>query len=90
MTLVWALLIGVASYRLWRLLAEDLVIEHWRDWMLVRSPAWVDAMISCAWCLGSWVAFAVTWLTDATIGIEAPVLVALAAAVVVGWLGENL
>ena len=90
MSLVWTLLIGIASYRLWRLIAEDSVIEHYRDWVLARSPAWVDAMVSCAWCLGSWVAFGVTWATDIAVGLQAPVLVALAAAVVVGVMGEHL
>ena len=90
MILVWTLLIGVASYRLYHLIAEDSVIEHYRDWVLARSPAWVDAMVSCAWCLGSWVAFGVTWAIDATIGLQAPVLVALAAAVVVGVMGDHL
>jgi hypothetical protein len=90
MTLLWTLLIGVASYRIYRLIAEDSITEHYRDWVLVRSPAWVDAMVSCAWCLGSTLTFAVTWLTDIAIGLQAPVLVALAAAVVVGWLGEHL
>lgn len=84
------LLIGAASYRLWRLIAVDDFTEHWRDQALVRSPAWVDAMVSCPWCLGSWVAFAVTWITDLTVGVRMPVLVALSAAVVVGMLGEWL
>jgi hypothetical protein len=90
MTLLWTLLIGVASYRIYRLIAEDSITEHYRDWVLVRSPAWVDAMVSCAWCLGSTTAFGVTWATDAAIGLQAPALVALAAAVVVGVMGEHL
>jgi len=90
MILIWSTLIGIASYRLYRLIAEDTATEHWRDWVLSRSPVWVDAMVSCSWCLGSWVAFGITWATDATVGLQAPMLVGLAAAVVVGWLGENL
>ena len=86
MTLVWVALISLASYRLWRLVGEDSITEGLRD----RLPAWLYEMVTCAWCLGSWVAFGVTWLTDATIGLQAPVLVGLAAAVVVGWLGENV
>ena len=86
MILVWTLLVGLASYRLWRLIGEDSITEPLRD----RLPEWAFEMTTCPWCLGSWIAFGVTWLTDATIGLQAPVLVALAAAVVVGWLGEHL
>lgn len=86
MTLIWAALIGVSSYRLWRLVGEDSITESLR----ARLPERVFEMVSCGWCLGSWVAFGVTWLTDATVGLDAPVLVGLAAAVVVGWLGERL
>jgi hypothetical protein len=82
--LVEALLIGLASFRIWKLIATDLITEPARDWVLVRSPKYVDDLVSCPWCLGSWIAFGVTWLTDATIGLQAPVLVALASAVVVG------
>jgi hypothetical protein len=86
--LVWTLLVGVASYRVFRLIAEDSIMEPVR----LRLPDWdwFGEWLYCPWCLGSWIAFGVTWITDATIGLQAPVLVALAAAVVVGWLGEHL
>ena len=86
MTLVWVALIGVASYRLWRLLGEDTITEPLRD----RLPEWALELVVCSWCLGSWVAFGVTWLSDAVVGLQAPILVAMAAAVVVGWLGEQI
>jgi hypothetical protein len=86
----YTLVIGLASYRLWRLVAEDAITEGPREWVLARSPEKVRELIECPWCLGSWLAFGVTWLTDATIGVPAPVLVGLAAAVVVGWLGSEL
>lgn len=88
--IVFAVIIGAASYRLWRLVAEDAITEPAREWVLERSPEKVRELVECPWCLGSWVAFGVTWLTDATIGLPAPVLVGLAAAVVVGWLANNL
>lgn len=90
MILAYVILIGAAAYRLWRLVAEDSITEAPREWVLERSPGWVEEMVACPWCLGSWVAFGLTWLTDATIGVPAPVLVALAAAVVVGWLGSRV
>lgn len=83
-------LIGLGSYRLWRLVAVDTILDKPRDWLLVRLPPWVDKLVSCGWCLGSWAAFGVTWATDAVAGLRMPVLVALGAAVVVGWLGSWL
>lgn len=90
MTLVYTILIGLASYRVWRLLAEDSIIEPPRAWVLDRSPMWITELVVCHWCLGSWIAFGLTWATDAVAGLRLPVLVGLAAAVVVGWLAENL
>lgn len=87
MTLAYTLLIGLASYRIWRLVAEDTITEGLRVRFL---PGQVEGFIYCPWCLGTWLAFGVTWLTDATIGIKSPVLVGLASAVVVGWLAERL
>lgn len=83
-------LIGFASYRLWRLVSVDTITEPARDWVLVRLPAWADDMVTCPWCLGSWTAFGVTWAADAVAGLRMPVLVGLAAAVVVGVLGAWL
>lgn len=88
--IVWALIIGAAAYRLWRLVAEDSITEGPREWLFARTHEKVEELGTCPWCLGSWVAFGVTWLTDATIGVPAPVLVGLAAAVVVGWLGSKV
>jgi hypothetical protein len=84
--IVWVALISLASYRLWRLLGEDSITDPLR----ARLPDWSLELIECPWCLGSWVAFVVTWATDATVGLQVPVLVGLAAAVVVGALGERL
>ena len=86
--LVWVLVIGLASYRVWRLIAQDSITEPLRDQL--DDEGWAIGLVSCPWCLGSWVAFGATWLTDATIGVPAPVAVALGAAVVVGVLGEVL
>lgn len=83
-------LIGLAAYRLWRLFSVDSISEAPRDWVLARSPAWVRELIECAWCSGSWWAFGLTWATDAVVGIETPVLVGLAAAVIVGAISEWL
>lgn len=90
MILVWSAVIGLASYRLFRLVSIDAITEAPREWVLTRSPEKVRELIECGWCAGSWIAFAVTWGTDAAIGLPAPVLVGLAAAAVVGMIGERL
>lgn len=83
--IVWILVIGVASYRIWRLLGEDSITEPLRQGL----PEWPLELVTCPWCLGSWVAFGMTWATDAAVGLPAPVLVGLGAAVVVGLIGEH-
>lgn len=86
MVIVWTVIIGVASYRLWALVGRDSITAPARD----RLSGWPLELVECPWCLGSWVAFGVTWATDATVGVPLPVLVGLAAAVVVGFIGERL
>lgn len=88
--IVWILVIGVASYRLWRLFSEDSITETPREWVLERSPEKMRELVECPWCAGSWWAFGVTWATDVVVGLPAPVLVALGAATVVGVLGRWL
>lgn len=83
-------MIGLASYRLFRLLVEDEIFMGPVEWSLARMPEWFNKMWRCCWCIGTWIAFGVTWATDAVVGLDAPALIGLAAAVVVGWLGENL
>jgi hypothetical protein len=85
-----AILIGAASYRLWRLIAVDAITEPLRDRWLPHLSEWWDSLVTCPWCLGSWIAFGVTWATDAVVGLPVPFLVGLAAAVVVGVLGQLL
>lgn len=52
-----ALLLALATYRVWRLLAEDTILDRPRDWLLSRSAV-LDAMVPCVWCLGTWVGLA--------------------------------
>lgn len=80
-----ALLIGFASYRLWRLIGQDTITERPREGL----DGWALDLVTCPWCLGSWIAFAVTAIVAAVVGLAYPVLVGLAAATVTGILGER-
>lgn len=82
------LILGLASYRLWRLAALDTITEPLRIRIRV---GWVLEFLECHWCAGSWTAIGVTaaaW----TLGVIAgpPILTAAAAAAVVGLIGEHL
>ncbi len=56
------ILLALAAYRTWRLLAEDTILDPVRG----RIYRWVDPeskramrlyeFLSCPWCLGTWVA----------------------------------
>lgn len=83
--LLTALVLGVAAYRLWRLVGYDKITERWRTRL---NPFWYD-MVTCPWCAGSWIAFAVTAGYAVLYGLAYPILVALAAAVVTGILGDR-
>ncbi len=51
-------LLGLAAYRTWRLIAEDTITEPVRQRLVRRE--YVSELVSCPWCLGSWIA-AVWW-----------------------------
>lgn len=79
---VWAFaLLALASYRSWRLLAEDSILNRPRAWA-VRSEG-VSEFLSCPWCAGFWVALAWwgAWLLWPHGALVAAVPFALAAAV---------
>lgn len=80
-----ALLIGFASYRLWRLIGQDQITERLREGL----DGWVLDLVTCPWCLGTWIAFTVTAIVAAVVGLAYPVLVGLAAATVTGILGDR-
>lgn len=48
-----AILVG-ASYRVWRLLGDDSILDRPRDALVDASPPWVDELLGCPWCLGWW------------------------------------
>lgn len=67
-----ALLLMGASFRLWRLLAEDFILDRPRHWIVNLPRNWKEGdelpkdyrlelakFINCAWCLGFWLGFGV-------------------------------
>ena len=97
---LWVLL-TLASYRLWRLLALDTLpgLVHVRERLAERWPdpgqgagRWVDA-IWCPWCLGFWccaLVFGVAHLLTAGANLWLLVVHVAAASTVVGLMGANL
>lgn len=56
----WVLvLLGLAAFRTWKLLAEDTIFDRPRA-RLLTGHAGLDQFVSCPWCLGTWLA-AVWW-----------------------------
>lgn len=56
----WAfVLLGLAAYRTWRLIALDSVIDRWRQPVLRRVPEKLHEGIVCPFCFGFY--FAVAW-----------------------------
>lgn len=58
--LIATLLIGVAGYRLWRVIALDEITEPIRNWLHgrrrnLRMVNGVLALSYCVWCLGWWI-----------------------------------
>jgi hypothetical protein len=47
------LLLGLASFRLWRLLAEDTLLDQPRARFLRALPAG-EFWLTCPWCSGAW------------------------------------
>lgn len=69
-----ALLLLGASYRIWRLLAEDIILDRPRRWVVRLSRDWTEEKMlpegyrvklaeffNCPWCLGFWITI-VVWL----------------------------
>lgn len=93
--LAYALLLGLGSYRIWRLIAVDTLTKSLRARLFSEARRnrklyeYARLWLSCPWCAGTWIAAASTLATDLLIdgGIAAPVLVFAGSAAVTGLLG---
>ena len=69
-----AVILALAAYRIWRLLAEDVILDIPRRWVVRLPQDWVEGaaipytyrarlaeFINCCWCFGAWISIAV-WI----------------------------
>lgn len=49
------LLLSLASYRVWKLLGEDTILDRPRRWVLKRLKGKMDLFLVCPWCSGFWI-----------------------------------
>lgn len=84
------LILALAVFRLYRLIAEDDILDRPRDWALDRlneeQLTKLDKLITCPWCLGFWLSV-VTWLAwlaapDWTVGLSFPWALSAAVALI--------
>ena len=57
----WAFaLLALAAFRVWKLVADDAILDRPRDWLLTRAgtSSELAVFLVCPWCLGAWVATA--------------------------------
>lgn len=94
--LALCILMALAAYRIFRLLAVDdfppIVWARDRvdDWIAERfGDEWADGL-TCGWCLGAWCSFAVVGLTDAFTSVPLVGLQLGAVSTIVGILGSKV
>ncbi len=51
------LLLALAAFRVWRLLAEDTILDRPRE-RIVRTLPKGEEFVTCPWCAGFWVSLA--------------------------------
>lgn len=83
--LIDGLVVGLVSYKIWRTIALDLISASVRNKM---GELTLD-FVSCAHCLGFWLSLATTSFIHLVWGTSNPVLVAVVASVIVGFLGNR-
>lgn len=88
--IIWTAMIGLAAFRLWRLLAIDSITEpiHGRiNALTTPAGQWLNQLWSCPWCLGFWISAALTWGTWWAItpySIAEAILITFAASTITG------
>ena len=61
-----AVLLGLAVYRVWRIIALDSITEPLRAPLIARTDqrvwGWVWDLLSCPWCIGFWLNGVGAWV----------------------------
>jgi hypothetical protein len=63
MILAWTVVVGLAGFRLWRMVAVDTITAGPRNWLIVndhRFAQWAAEGLVCPWCAGWWTTGMVT------------------------------
>ena len=97
------ILLALAAFRVWRLLAEDDILDRPRRYVTRLPRSWqpddplgmryrasLAAFISCPWCLGFWIVVAFWAAWQAWPHAVLVISVPLAVSAVVGALGSVL
>jgi hypothetical protein len=95
MPLVWATLIGLAAFRLYRITGRDEITLWFHGAINAaarknRVAQFVNDLISCAWCVGFWYCLALSaagWLAG-LFELPEAALIALAASAVAGLIEQ--
>lgn len=93
MPLVWALVIGLAAFRIYRIAGVDQITEPFHGRLNAsRHPVgmWLSDLVSCPWCIGWWASLALAalgWIVGLFTWQEA-IPIALAASAVCGITGH--
>lgn len=97
-------LLSLGAYRIWRLLAEDTILERPRRWLVRLGPNWrsegdpvpdnyreyIALFLMCPFCLGAWVSLTVWGSWQFWPQTTTAVLVPFAISAVVGFTRVNL
>lgn len=96
-------ILALASFRLYRLAAEDTILDRPRNWLVRLPPHWQEgdqiprnyrdglgAFIACPWCLGFWIAAAVWGCWYLTPDWTTGLSVPLALSALVGIVADRL
>lgn len=89
MSLVWAALVGLAAFRLYRIAGVDSITEPIHGRLNAsRNPValWFSDLVSCPWCIGFWASFAlvVPGVLLGEFGIFEGIVIGLAASTICG------
>lgn len=49
-------LLALAAYRCWWLVAQDAILNRWRERAFGRRPGLLEEFVGCPFCAGAWIA----------------------------------